>query len=363
MVADLEELEQMEEKTKKFFEESQTDSVLQRLFKMTRHGTMRKLKMISGLLQEISFVAITWNPESTKTCRKKNHFLFHRSTSTLPEQLIFRKEKGEFIFLIADGRIKPLGGDQDLRTSTLIRERPIRGESQVDFLGESEGSLPPPHDSFPDAGEAINEFWSMSGNFIYRHHVEPRVKLYVPREESFPIPLECLEVTITTYTTVDTLMLRQLELSDCYGHVSRDSLYGVTSHGVDIHGPGETEKKTNDLKARQIMAEILKHMSDASKRKRNKDAIPRNPKLDNATKLRSIYFIDPEDKDFQNIMMKARRILEIPMPAAMPCKTSVFSSSRETCRTIGERKTKYACIVLLLLARHMSKCSVTCNVT
>ena len=70
-----------------------------------------------------------------------------------------------------------------MRTSTLVRERPIRGESHVDFLGESEGSLPPPHDSFPDAGEAINDFWSMSKNFKNRHHVEPRVKLYSPREE------------------------------------------------------------------------------------------------------------------------------------------------------------------------------------
>ena len=85
---------------------------------------------------------------------------------------------------------KPLGGDQDLRASTLIRERPIQGESHIDFLGESEGSLPQPHDSFPDAGEAINDSWSMSGNSIYRHHVEPRVKLHSPREESFPIPLK-----------------------------------------------------------------------------------------------------------------------------------------------------------------------------
>ena len=61
-------------------------------------------------------------------------------------------------FPMADGRIKLPGGDQDLRTSTLIRERPIRGESHEDFLGESEGSLPQPHDSFPDAGEAINDF-------------------------------------------------------------------------------------------------------------------------------------------------------------------------------------------------------------
>ena len=96
------------------------------------------------------------------------------------KEVIFPKQ-GEFIFPVGDGRIKPLGGDQDLRTSTLIRQRPIRGESHLYFLGESEESLPPPHGSFPDAGGAINDFWSMSGNSIYRHHVEPRVKLYSPR--------------------------------------------------------------------------------------------------------------------------------------------------------------------------------------
>ena len=36
------------------------------------------------------------------------------------KEVIFPKQ-GEFIFPIADGRIKTLGGDQELRTSTLIR--------------------------------------------------------------------------------------------------------------------------------------------------------------------------------------------------------------------------------------------------
>ena len=67
------------------------------------------------------------------------------------KEVIYPKEKGEFIFPIAEGRIKTLGGDQDLRTSTLVRHRPIQGESNIDFLGQSEGSLPPPQDSFPDA--------------------------------------------------------------------------------------------------------------------------------------------------------------------------------------------------------------------
>ena len=57
------------------------------------------------------------------------------------------------------------------------------------------------------------------------------------------------------------------------------------------------------------------------------------------------YFIDPEDEEFKEIMKNARGKLEIPMPAAMPCKTSLCRSSRETCRAIGGHKTKYACIV------------------
>ena len=127
------------------------------------------------------------------------------------KEVIFHKEKGEFIFPIADGRIKPLGGDQDLRTSTSIRQRPIQGESNIDFLGESEGSLPQPHDSFPVAGEAMNDFWSMSGSFIYRHHVEPRVKLYSPREESFLIPLKHIDVYRTTHTNLDVKQEKRID--------------------------------------------------------------------------------------------------------------------------------------------------------
>ena len=74
--------------------------------------------------------------------------------------VIFPKENGKFIFPVADGRIKFVGGYQALRTYTLVREHPIRREGQRDFLGQSEWSLPPPpHDSLADVGEAINDFW------------------------------------------------------------------------------------------------------------------------------------------------------------------------------------------------------------
>ena len=49
------------------------------------------------------------------------------------KEVTFPKGNGKFIFPVADGRIKIPGGDQDLKTSTSIRDRPIRGESLVGF--------------------------------------------------------------------------------------------------------------------------------------------------------------------------------------------------------------------------------------
>ena len=80
----------------------------------------------------------------------------------------------KFIFPIADGTVKLSGGDQVLKASTLLRDRPDQGEEERNLQEESDGfSSTPPQDSLPDASEARNDFWSMSGNFIYRHHVEP----------------------------------------------------------------------------------------------------------------------------------------------------------------------------------------------
>ena len=54
------------------------------------------------------------------------------------KEVIFPKQ-GEFIFPIAHGRIKTPGGDQELRTSTLIRPRPIQGEVMWTFLENQKG--------------------------------------------------------------------------------------------------------------------------------------------------------------------------------------------------------------------------------
>ena len=112
------------------------------------------------------------------------------------------------------------------------------------FLGKTEGSPPlPPRDSLPDAGEAVNDFWSMSGNFIYRHHVEPRVKLYSPREESFPIPLKYIDVSRTAHTNKKAASMTigismDQEICLILGQVSLSLLYEVRNLQKDFCGPG-----------------------------------------------------------------------------------------------------------------------------
>ena len=64
--------------------------------------------------------------------------------------------------------------------------------------------------------------------------------------------------------------------------------------------------------------------------------------LDNARKLRGIYFIDPEDKEFQETIQNARKKLETSMTPAMPCKII-----KKNCGTGASNnvKTRLACIL------------------
>ena len=221
-------------------------------------------------------------------------------------------------------------GDQDLRTSTLIRHRPVRGESHSDFLGESEGSLPPPQDSLPDAGEAMNDCWSMSGNFIYRHHVEPRVKLYSPKEESFPIPLKYIDVSRTTRTNLDVMVERRIDdywnidgsrdLSDPWTGFTQFTLLEEKPPDGYMWSGERLTRKQLPSRPDHLWPELWKSMGKHAKLKEKQKWFNEKLHLENARKLRGIYFIDPEDKEFKVTIKNARKKLETSVAPAMPCK-------------------------------------------
>ena len=112
-----------------------------------------------------------------------------------------------------------------------------------------------------------------------------------------------------------------------------------------IYGPGRrlTRKQTTS-RPDNVWPDMWKHMSDAAKSKAKQKWAIEKPKLENAKQIRGIFLIEPENEEFKHTMKNVRRKLEIPRPAAMPCKTPT-NYRGETCRNTGKNKTQYACIV------------------
>ena len=67
------------------------------------------------------------------------------------------------------------------------------------------------------------------------------------------------------------------------------------------------------------------------------------PQLDNARKLRGIYFIDPEDKEFKDTIKNARKNLETSVAPAMPCK--IMKKNCGNGEKSNKVKSKLACIL------------------
>ena len=69
------------------------------------------------------------------------------------------------------------------------------------------------------------------------------------------------------------------------------------------------------------------------------------PKLDNARKLREIYFVDPDDKELKETIKNARKKLETPVAPAVPCKMSKNNKHREIRSKTYDIRSKFACIL------------------
>ena len=179
--------------------------------------------------------------------------------------------------------------------------------------------------------KAINDFWSMSGNFIYRHHVEPRVKLYSPREESFPIPLKYIDVSQNyTYefgcqsrenaSMIIGMSMGLDDLSDPWtGFHTLYSIGRKTSRQKHV-SRGRLTRKQLTSRPDHLWPELWKSMGKPAKLKEKQKWSNEKLHLENARKLRAIYFNDPEDKEFKETIKNARKKLETSVAPAMPCK-------------------------------------------
>ena len=116
-----------------------------------------------------------------------------------------------------------------------------------------------------DDAVARAHFWSIQGDFICRHHHEPRVQLCMPKEETFPIPLKYIDVARSTHTDLDVLQEKRIDdywVVDSNRHVS-DSWRGFTkfterqtSQRIYVVS-GETDNNANDYQTRSCMARSM----------------------------------------------------------------------------------------------------------
>ena len=122
--------------------------------------------------------------------------------------MLIRQKDDEFILPFADGTAKLAGRDCEFREPSLRQEFIVRSE---DLSGEIQGeSGESQHIGPTDDAEARADVWLVQGDFVC-HHTEPRVQLYVPKEETFPVPLKDIGVTWSTHTDPDVMQEKRFD--------------------------------------------------------------------------------------------------------------------------------------------------------
>ena len=105
----------------------------------------------------------------------------------------------------------------------------------------------------------------------------------------------------------------------------------------------QMNEKTADIQARSFMARTLgENWERNAKLKEKQKWSNEKLHLENARKLRGIYFIDLEDKEFKETIKNARKKLETPVAPAMPCKIIKKNCGSGAPNKI---KTRLACIL------------------
>ena len=94
-----------------------------------------------------------------------------------------------------------------------------------------------------------------------------------------------------------------------------------------------------------LWPDLWRGMSKNAKLREKHKLSDEKPKLDNARRLRGIYFIDPQNMEFKEIIKNARIKLETPMAPVMLCKTFKKGKHGEACGKTNEFKSKLACIL------------------
>ena len=145
---------------------------------------------------------------------------------------------------------------------------------------------------------------------------------------------QCVKGTIAALMGQETCLI--------HGQVSHNLLYWKKKLLTDICGPGgEIDEEAAYIQARSSMARVMEVNGKERQAEGRQKWAEETLHLENARKLRGIYFIDPEDTQFKETIKNARKKLETSVALAMPCKIMKNCGSGAS----NKIKTKLACIL------------------
>ena len=126
------------------------------------------------------------------------------------------------------------------------------------------------------------------------------------------------------------------------GQVSLNLLYWKKNLQTDMWSRRSLTRKQLTSRPDHLWPELWKTMGKNAKLKEKQKWSNEKLHLDNARKLRWIYFIDPEDKEFKETIKNASKKLETSVAPAMPCKIMKKICGSGGCNKV---KTRLACIL------------------
>ena len=116
------------------------------------------------------------------------------------------KVDDKFIFPVADGECVQPHQDDHLRR-VQQRKKAQKEKAEQDAIARAEAES-----NAADASQPHEpDYWTITTDTLTRHHMTPRLKLFVPTEIELPIPLRFLDVRRTTSTDIDEFKERRIE--------------------------------------------------------------------------------------------------------------------------------------------------------
>ena len=317
---------------------------------------MVKLGMISGPFQATLFTVITWNPDSNCTCREKNHFLF---------RWIFRRDQ-DYRFILGCDASTPCGRLLEYRRKPkpvrfvdwihtihhIGRKNPnwfsLSGEQQQSSLttcGQRHGKTCQKQRN--ENRSTCGCFWLFFSIFlicfIFWLQIQTssrpdfffslQIQIWASVELIFitdtdldfsginfviiSVSMVLLEKNIDDYWNVDG----DRELSDMWTGFTRFTVLNEKPPDGYKWSRGRLTRKQTTSRPDTLWPEIWKERSEAFKRRKKQKWAIEKPKLDNA-----------RDGEIKDIMENVRRKLEVPMPAATPCKIQPWKRLQDKIR-------------------------------